>query len=333
MSLLCFISIILVTVIVVVILLAYLVSFCRLNSSLDMTIEPGPSHCDHCGMMKNVLKNEILNELLPFIRDTVTSVQAQTVETVHHTPNLSLINPIAQPMLIDGVISSDISDINERITKLENQASANLARYIQARDAFQVQITDLKRDCDGKYADVTRNLRELRRDVDRNDEDICRLFVKAEDQQQYSRRHILEISGCQESKSEDTTEIALRVFRALGVSIGREHISRSHRQRKGRNNRRPRPIYVQFISHDVRDAIYNARHFLRNIPEFRHVFINENLTRFRSWLYSHVRKECKRNLYHWTYDGTIYVSKDGTYKNARQIMYKSDFFEVFGKEL
>ena len=201
---------------------------------------------------------------------------------------------------------------------------------IQARDALQAQITDLKLDCDAKYADVTRNLREIRSDVDQNNRDINSLYLKADDQQQYSRRHILELHGCYESKKEDTTSIALDVFQALGVSIGREHISRSHRQRKDRGHRGPRPIYVQFISHDIRDEIYDGRHLLRPIPNMRRVFINENLTRHRSWLYSLVRRECKQDYYHWTYDGTIFISRDGSYKNAKSIIYKSDFYNIFG---
>lgn len=44
------------------------------------------------------------------------------------------------PIIVDGFISSDFSDINETVESLEIQASINLDRYIQARDAFQAKL-------------------------------------------------------------------------------------------------------------------------------------------------------------------------------------------------
>ena len=323
----------------VVILLTYLILNGSLISIAEIRMEPGPSHCGNCGMLKSVLKQEILNEILPFITDMIVSARAQPLEAIHCNSDLPQNNlPADKPNIqsqstlgFDGYIDSEISIINERVSKLETLASVNLASYIQARDDFQAQITNLRLDCADEFDEVSSKLSTLNEGVKEIDNDITQLYLKAEEQQQYTRRHILELHGCTESRNENTTDIALDIFQAIGVPVERMHISRSHRQRKGRRNGRPRPIYVQFISHDIRDEVYNARHLLRDIPGLRKVFINENLTRLRSWLYSCVRRECKRNFYHWTYDGIIYVSKDGSYKNAESIIYKSDFMKVFGK--
>ena len=62
------------------------------------------------------------------------------------------------------------------------------------------------------------------------------------------------------------------------------------------------------------------------------MYINENLTSFRSTLYKRVRNECAKQWEHWTYDGNIYVQKHGARK-VHTILDRDDFFRVFGKEI
>ena len=108
-------------------------------------MEPGPSHCGNCGMLKSVLKQEILNEILPFITNMIVSARAQPLEAIHCNSDLPQNNlPADKPNIqsqstlgFDGYIDSEISIINERVSKLETLASVNLASYIQARDDFQ----------------------------------------------------------------------------------------------------------------------------------------------------------------------------------------------------
>ena len=134
-----------------------------------------------------------------------------------------------------------------------------------------------------------------------------------------------------ERSGENTTELVLRIFRRMGIFLKRSDISRSHRQSKGRNNRGPRPIYVKFVSHDLKDEIFLNRDRLRELPEYRGVFINENLTLFRSRLYQIVRRECGRQMEHYTYDGVIYVRKVGDSKSCHAIVDRGDFEKVFKK--
>ena len=73
---------------------------------------------------------------------------------------------------------------------------------------------------------------------------------------------------------------------------------------------------------------------LREMPGFNRIFIDENLTKYRSHLYREVRKERMWN--NWTYDGVIYVSRKGTDPTncpILKIQSGRDYQRIFGKPL
>ena len=154
------------------------------------------------------------------------------------------------------------------------------------------------------------------------------LHAKNDKQEQYPRRHILEVEGVPYKKGENTTETVLAIFRSMGLRISHRDICRSHRNGRRRNG--PRPIYVKFVRHDVKDQVFAQRDVLREINCYRRVYINENLTKFRKDIYLQVRKE--KDFAHWTYDGAIYVSRIGV-QNARvfKIVSHNDYEMVFLK--
>ena len=74
------------------------------------------------------------------------------------------------------------------------------------------------------------------------------------------------------------------------------------------NSKQIQAILVKLLSHDKKEFIYNRRHLLRKMPEFKGIFINENLTPFRRKLFSRVRNTFKQlDLECWSNDGKIHL--------------------------
>ena len=154
----------------------------------------------------------------------------------------------------------------------------------------------------------------------------------------YGRRNILEIDGVTERSGEDTNKIALKVLHDLGLSnVTFKDICRTHRtSRKRKNKHLPRPIYVKLINHDLKDLVMKRKNVLRSMPQYRGVFIDENLTKYRRQLYSKVRREVGSHRC-FTNDGTIYVKffknpADQNEFTTMKINNKNDFIYIFGKE-
>lgn len=138
------------------------------------------------------------------------------------------------------------------------------------------------------------------------------------EQEQYSRRTCIKVSGITEKNGEDTDKIVLELAKDIGIDLKAEEISRSHRL-PNRQNRSPRDIVVRFTTYNKRQKILKARKNLRNKRD--HIYINEHLTKQRSDLAYNARKLKKEGLIDdtWTMDGKIFVktSRNGqTYING-----------------
>ena len=148
----------------------------------------------------------------------------------------------------------------------------------------------------------------------------------------YLRRNILVVEGEEERPGENTNVIALKLFRALGLRVNFRDICRSHRNGpKNRRGNRPRPIYIKLVSHDLKDEVMKRRNRLRFMPSYKNVYIDENLTQDRRWLFNRVREEVGNKRCH-TYDGTIFVKFEcPNGKRTFKINNSKDFFYVFNK--
>ena len=177
----------------------------------------------------------------------------------------------------------------------------------------------------------------LRDATDELQEDIAETKAEVESVEMYGRRNIFEIDGYGEDPDEDTNKIALRIFHDLGlVNVTFKDICRSHRTSRRRKKKYlPRPIYVKLVNHDLKDEVLKRRHRLRQMPQYRHVYLDENLTKQRRKLYSRVRREVgSENCY--TNDGTIFVKLfENTAKSndfqTRKINNTKDFINIFDK--
>ena len=177
---------------------------------------------------------------------------------------------------------------------------------------------------------------ELKMEMEKLSTTIEKVQMEVEAVEMYGRRNIFEIDGIKEDPQEDTNKIALKVIHDLGLkNVTFKDICRSHRMYRRRKNKHlPRPIYVKLVNHDLKDEVIKRRNMLREMPQYRRVFIDENLTKSRRQLFNKVRHEVG-NEHCYTNDGTIYVklyNANSQKSFTRKINNKKDFINVFDKE-
>lgn len=138
---------------------------------------------------------------------------------------------------------------------------------------------------------------------------ISALEKKAEQSEQYSRRNNLRISGVPETNAENTDEIVLKMATDIGSDLRIEEIDRSHRIGKSDPNRsRPREVIVKFTSYRARQKLLKMRSALKD-NGYVGVFLNEDLTKYRSEVLYEARKTVKSDIAKgaWSSDGNILI--------------------------
>ena len=98
-------------------------------------------------------------------------------------------------------------------------------------------------------------------------------------------------------------------------------------------------ILVQFTTYRVRDLVYRARTKLKPNPteaaqKSRRIWINEDLTKYRSNLLYHCRKakQAKKVEDAWSFNGTIFVKTNGQ-RIVKKIYSKSDLEQITGERV
>ena len=133
--------------------------------------------------------------------------------------------------------------------------------------------------------------------------------------EQHGRRHSLRINGVSNAR-EDTTQAVVEIANSIlevDPPLDTRDISVSHRLPTRRNARayEPNPIIVRFVSRADRDRVLKVRKNLKtyNANKDIKLYINEDLTAIRAWLFSSARSLQKQWLLaqSWTYNGAIKV--------------------------
>jgi hypothetical protein len=130
---------------------------------------------------------------------------------------------------------------------------------------------------------------------------------------QYKLRSLIRVAGISEDGSdEDTNTIVQKIISDIDPELSPTHIEWSHRVGKlsdsrGHNYARPRQILVRLTNTIVKRRILRCRKNLKYNSKYKHVYINEYLTRKRNKLYSHARQLLKRKtiVQLWTTNGKI----------------------------
>ena len=136
---------------------------------------------------------------------------------------------------------------------------------------------------------------------------VQKLESAADNAEQYSRRNCLRVSGVRENGNENTDELILEMARLMNLDLSLQEIDRSHRVGKP-NAAKPCDIIVKLSTFRSREKLYRARRQLKDTGHAG-VYINEDLTKFRSGLLYNGRKLAKaRRIWGaWSSNGTILI--------------------------
>ena len=138
---------------------------------------------------------------------------------------------------------------------------------LQDTSLLQVLATMLK---DQIMAELQQTIAEskaaiesLRKTIEEKDNIISGLQLKLDELEQYQRRQCLRLFGVEEEAGEDTDVKAIEIARKNGVNLSVGEIDRSHRVGV-RNNDRPRPIIIKFVSYRKRDEMFRSKKNLKS---------------------------------------------------------------------
>ena len=348
-------------------------------------------NCLECGVSKDDLKREIIQEILPLlcsckdVGGNGTSCQRAPGEGTSHPLYLYLdkLVPLngASPNYATsaGMLDREIKALQQQVDQNSLQISLASKAY-QREVGYLIEMSDyLEHTTDMLYKEVGDAKKVYEKEVDyllASTDDLHYSTVQLQSEmvatrqtntvlqremsetinatallqselsevqtgvekvEMYGRRNNFEIDGIEELSGESTNKIALKLMHDLGLkNVTFKDICRSHRTSRRRKFKNlPRPIYVKLVNHDLKDAVMSRKDLLRELPQYRRVFIDENLTKSRRQLYSQVRREVGKNRC-YTYDGTIYVKFFNNRTNPNQFVTKSinskkDFNNIFGK--
>ena len=168
---------------------------------------------------------------------------------------------------------------------------------------------------DGKKS---QDIKRLKSELDKKDDQITKLQNDVHKQKQYSRRNCLRFFGIAETKDEDTDVKVLQLANeALGVKLTKDDLERSHRVKSKANathteNTKSRPIIAKFVSYRKRTEILRSRRKLAGSRKS----IQEDLTSENARLLKKTR-DCSKIKAAWTRDGRIIALIPAT--NNREI--------------
>lgn len=203
-------------------------------------------------------------------------------------------------------LRSELERIKETINETSIQQVAELkdqqvsfAEALKKNESVCEKMSNKCEEIDGKlnYAGISQS-----QGVET--ENACRL----EFLEQYGRRDCLRFYGLFEDENENTNEKIICTAEAMGIRINENDISISHRLSiRSRRQSEPRPIIVKFIRRDIKNAIYQAKHFLKRSPHHFNVYVREHLTKERSRAIFKLKNE---NYLVNTFEGRLYLKKD-----------------------
>ena len=142
-----------------------------------------------------------------------------------------------------------------------------------------------------------------------------------DDQQLYSRRTCLLLHGVNEEKKEDVEKKMMNVLEnnlQAGLSINK--ISRTHRLGKIKDDGKPRPIIIRFLSYRQRKKVFDLKKNLKG----QKILITENLTTKQYTLLQKCIEEFRIKEV-WSIDGRLNCNT----KNGRKVFTTVDKLSDF----
>ena len=224
-------------------------------------------------------------------------------------------------------LPAQVSKIEQDLEKLQVDIEnlSNAANTVLPTDIGREGRVDTMANGEGGGNDQVRQInlgdmdRELKRVGDAVDKVNIKTHLEGEKRDQYSRRDMVRITGVPFTRGENTTSLACRIGRSLGVDISPGDISVSHRS--GRQvGSAPRRILCKFVRRETKHELLKNKRLARHIKTDDagrpvRIFVDEELTSMRAKICKKLRDE---KIEHHTMDGKIHIAQggdsDGNYK-------------------
>jgi len=211
-------------------------------------------------------------------------------------------------------LRSDISSLREG---LDDRISNNpeLRKIVTEVSNLQANFNNLvaNSNCVKELAQVNQLLRD-----------------KIEEQEAYSRKTNLEITGVPSSENENIKEIVIRLFSVLGITVKKSDILAAHRFRSFKTET-TKPILVKLLTYEMKNDILRAARALKCLDTTilcpgltkKPIYVNENLTPYRKKLLGMARQQLLpyvRGV--WSDAGRVYVAEylDVSRTNSNRVM-------------
>jgi len=170
------------------------------------------------------------------------------------------------------------------------------------KDAVHESLGEIVNDIKSRVSSIEERMDELENQLSHLQSQLNLIGAKANDNEQYSRRHNVRITGFPEEKGEDcVAKVAKFCKETMKIAISSADIDRAHRVGKPSQSKH-RAIIVRLQSHRHKLDIMKNKKQLRGTK----FFVNEDLTKENQKLFSEARKLPKVKSA-WTRDGTIFI--------------------------
>ena len=195
----------------------------------------------------------------------------------------------------------------------------DLKQVITTNKNVQSQLEKFKE----SNSQLTKEVAELRDIVVKKDKQILSLSERimdlekcVDEQEQYSRRNSLRISGFEESMGEDIMKKTLDLFNKemkIMPPVVENEVERIHRVGPWFEGK-SRAVLVKFTSWKTKNKVYSKKKMLKKKKTDENginygIFMNEDLTKFRSSLLYKARRLTRERKLNgcWTIDGKVMI--------------------------
>lgn len=243
-----------------------------------------------------------------------------------------------------GKMQSDIESVKTQVESVNNRMEAMDVKLGQNSQDIQRMRTDIEQIKDRNDKQSER-LDKLEQDMVRSKLDLTQMTRVKENaprhvlvlkyqldmQEQHTRKEAVRISGLPEGPGDESDdELRAKITKLAadaGMTMAKDDISVCHRL-GNKNPTKARNVICKFVARTTKHKLMRAKQNLKNKPEYRQIYVNEDLTRLRSRMLNMVRRN-ERVKSCYTRDGKIVCTyKDGARERRLIIETPDQLFQL-----
>ena len=245
--------------------------------------------------------------------------------------------PVNSTRNAKSIAREDIPDFSDILLRLEKKIDDGQESMLQNQSQMLTRLSSIEKEIETFKMDLE-TLKEkqavLEERLDTMNETVGMNFDHGKDLQflldrheQYSRKSSVRIRGVLEQKGEDIEAVTIdSLKKEIGFDINEKEIDIVHRVGRRQENK-PRPILVKFLSHKTKEKVMKAKKMATNIK------IHEDLAPGIKRILDEV--STNRRFLNidsvWTIDGRIkfrYINNPRTF----EIRSYADYYNLFNKK-